>query len=54
VIANEVILLADRQRGDGDMAAGDFEPAGVPARNTQSRPDTVREDDAADLEDLPF
>jgi single-strand DNA-binding protein len=54
VVANEVIILADRQRGDGDMASGDFEPAGVPARNMQSRPDTVREDDAADLEDLPF
>src|SRR5690242_12660446 len=55
VIANEVIVLADRQRGEGDFSSGDFEPATAPARTSQpSVAASVRDDDAADLEDLPF
>ena len=48
VIANEVVVLENRQRGEGE---GDFESA-APARSFPSRPGG--QDDAADLEDLPF
>ena|SRR5579872_2748391 len=53
VVANEVIVLDSRQR-DGEFGqAGDFEStAAAPARALQPRPSA--QDDAADLEDLPF
>jgi single-strand DNA-binding protein len=51
VIANEVIPLDTRQR-DGDApSAGDFESA-APARSFGAR--AAPQEDAADLEDLPF
>ena len=60
VIANDVVVLENRQRGEGDGGFGDFESA-TPARNYQS-PTSAQEDtsptsaqeDTADLEDLPF
>ena len=53
VVANEVVVLDSRQRGEGDMGGGEFEAASpAPARSFQSRP--AAQDDAADLEDLPF
>jgi single-strand DNA-binding protein len=53
VIANEVIVLDSRQRGEGGeiATAGEFESA-APARSVQARP--TSHEDAADLEDLPF
>src|SRR5215469_14892642 len=51
VIANEVIPLDTRQREGGDFGGGEFESA-APARNFASR--ATPQDDAADLEDLPF
>jgi single-strand DNA-binding protein len=52
VVANEVIVLDSRQRAEGgDFPAGDFESA-TTARPFPSRP--AAQDDAADLEDLPF
>lgn len=56
VVANEVVVLDSRQRGEGEVggtSGGDFETASpAPARTFQARPST--QDDAADLEDLPF
>jgi single-strand DNA-binding protein len=52
VIANEVIPLDSRQREGGDFGAGEFESA-APARNFAAPRGTPQED-AADLEDLPF
>jgi single-strand DNA-binding protein len=51
VIANEVIVLDARQRGEGGDLGGEFEAA-APARSYQGRP--APQEDAADLEDLPF
>jgi single-strand DNA-binding protein len=53
VIANEVIPLDTRQREGGDFGGGggEFESA-APARNFASR--ATPQEDAADLEDLPF
>jgi single-strand DNA-binding protein len=53
VVANEVVVLDNRQRGEGgDFASsGEFEAA-APAGGTQSP--VASRDDAADLEDLPF
>jgi single-strand DNA-binding protein len=48
VIANEVLSLDPRQRTD-ELGGGEFEPAGA------TRPQPSRgNDDATDLEDLPF
>ena len=55
VVANEVIPLDTRQRGEGDFGgSGEFESASpAPARTSlASRPSA--QDDTADLEDLPF
>jgi single-strand DNA-binding protein len=54
VVANEVIPLDSRPRSEGgDFGSGEFESASpAPARNFGSRPST--QEDAADLEDLPF
>ncbi len=54
VIANEVVVLDTRQRGEGDSysGSGDFESA-APARGG-STPRAASQEDAADLEDLPF
>jgi len=55
VIANEVIPLDTRQRGEGGDFSGtaDFESASAaPARSFPPR--SANQDDAADLEDLPF
>ena len=55
VVANEVIPLDTRPRGEGDFGGADFEsatPAPAPARSFAPRPSS--QDDAADLEDLPF
>ena len=51
VVANEVIPLDTRQREGGDFGAAEFESA-APARNFAAR--GTPQDDAADLEDLPF
>src|SRR5438270_13681324 len=54
VVANEVVVLDSRQReGDGRGGSGEFEAASpaAPAR-PQGRPPA--QEDAADLEDLPF
>ena len=54
VIANEVVPLDSRPRAEGDFGS-EFDAA-APARNfsgSQSRP-AAHQDDAADLEDLPF
>src|SRR4051794_34429339 len=51
VVANEVVVLDSRQRGEGEFGSGEFETA-APARNVQARP--AAQEDAADLEDLPF
>jgi single-strand DNA-binding protein len=57
VVANEVIVLADRQRAEGgDFGSSvDFDSA-APARASQPRAaiGSAQDDDAADLEDLPF
>src|SRR6266851_3799896 len=50
VVANEVVVLDSRQRAEGDFTSGEFETA-APARAAQDRP---AQEDAADLEDLPF
>ena len=52
VVANEIIVLDTRQRGDGDVGPGEFETA-TPSRGFQPRPSAASED-SADLEDLPF
>jgi single-strand DNA-binding protein len=52
VVANEVIPLDSRQRGDGDFATGGEFEAAAPARTYQPR--AASQEDAADLEDLPF
>lgn len=55
IVANEVIQLDTRQRGEGDFADGGYESAPaqerVPARSGAGASDM---DDAQDLEDLPF
>jgi single-strand DNA-binding protein len=53
VIANEVIVLDGRQRAEGDFGqgGGEFETA-APARAVPAR--GAAQEDAADLEDLPF
>lgn len=52
VVANEVLSLDPRQRTD-DFGNGDFEPAAAGgARSGQPR--AQQQEDAADLEDLPF
>jgi single-strand DNA-binding protein len=56
VVANEVITLADRQRGEGGEfgSSSDFESA-APGRTYQPRAAmAAQDDDTADLEDLPF
>jgi single-strand DNA-binding protein len=52
VVANEVVVLDSRQRAEGDFGSGtgEFEAA-APARAANARP---AQEDAADLEDLPF
>jgi single-strand DNA-binding protein len=53
VIANEVIIVDSRQRdGDSAQGASEFESA-TPARPVQA-PGSSSQEDAADLEDLPF
>ena len=52
VVANEVVVLDSRQRSEGGDFGGDFEAAAPARGGTQQRPST--QDDAADLEDLPF
>jgi len=54
VIANEVIPLDARQRGEVDFGgSGEFESASpAPARGFAARPSG--QEDTADLEDLPF
>jgi len=49
IVANEVLSLDPRQRTDSEFGAGEFEGASV-GRPAQPR----RQDEAADLEDLPF
>jgi single-strand DNA-binding protein len=51
VVANEVVVLDSRQRGEGEFSSGEFEAA-APARAGQPR--APAQEDAADLEDLPF
>jgi len=54
VVANEVIPLDTRQREGGDFSsAGEFESA-APARTFTPAARSAPQDDAADLEDLPF
>jgi single-strand DNA-binding protein len=53
VIANDVIVLDARQRGEGGDFGGEFEAA-APARGLSPNRPAAREEDAADLEDLPF
>jgi single-strand DNA-binding protein len=57
VIANEVISLDSRQRGEADFgghadASEDVQPAGDRGRLRSGRPAPT--EDASDLEDLPF
>src|SRR5579864_5988392 len=58
VIANEVIVLVDRQRGEGgDFVGGgssEFETAAPARSGFQPHAAAASNDDAADLEDLPF
>jgi single-strand DNA-binding protein len=52
VVANEVVVLENRPRGEGEFSGpGDFEPA-APARSFAPR--GAPQEEAADLEDLPF
>src|SRR6516225_6762466 len=53
VVANEVIVLDSRQRAEGEFGSSEFESA-APARGFQSQSRPSTQDDAADLEDLPF
>jgi single-strand DNA-binding protein len=54
VIANEVIVLDSRQReGDFGQTSGEFETAAA-ARSFQPRGSSGSQEEAADLEDLPF
>jgi|SRR5690242_10668541 single-strand DNA-binding protein len=53
IVANDVLVLDSRPRGEGEFGGGnDFESAGV----ARSAPPARRpsNEDAADLEDLPF
>ena len=52
IVANEVLPLDSRPRGEGDFGA-DLEPSGV-ARPAAARRSSQDNGDAADLEDLPF
>lgn len=56
VVANEVVVLDTRQRdGDASFNAGGSEfEAAAPARAFQPARSASRDEDAADLEDLPF
>jgi single-strand DNA-binding protein len=53
VVANEVIPLDSRQREGGDFGACEFESA-APAQSRNFAARGTSQDDAADLEDLPF
>jgi single-strand DNA-binding protein len=60
LVAEDVLFADNRPRGDSDVGAssgsGDFEPSAAPRpyqAQPQRRPQPVNED-AADLEDLPF
>ena len=54
VIASEVIPLDTRPRGEGGDFGGDFNSA-VPAHSfSGNQPRPAAQEDAADLEDLPF
>ena len=52
IVANEVLPLDSRPRGEGDFGA-DFEPSGV-GRSAPTRRSSQDNGDSADLEDLPF
>jgi single-strand DNA-binding protein len=53
VVANEVVVVDTRQRSDGDFApTSDVEPAPAAPARFGARPSS--QEDAADLEDLPF
>ncbi|MBV9329769.1 MAG: single-stranded DNA-binding protein [Chloroflexi bacterium] len=54
VVANEVVVLENRQRdADFGQASGEFESA-APARSFQAVGSPAVREDTADLEDLPF
>ena len=54
VVANEVVPLDTRPRGESGDFGGEFDSA-APARSFSSnQPRPAAQDDAADLEDLPF
>jgi single-strand DNA-binding protein len=54
VVANEVIVLDTRQRdGEFGQSGGEFEAA-TSTRSFQPRASTPAQEDATDLEDLPF
>jgi single-strand DNA-binding protein len=51
IIANDVLILDSRQRGEGELGESGFEaPAASPSSNRGGPP----QDDNGDLEDLPF
>ena len=50
IVANEVLPLDSRPRGEGEFGAADYEPSAV-GRPTGRR---TPPDDTTDLEDLPF
>src|ERR671939_306131 len=52
IVANEVLPLDSRPRGEGDFGGGEYEPA-TAGRAGGGRRESV-ESDSADLEDLPF
>jgi single-strand DNA-binding protein len=52
VIANEVVALESRPRGEGEFVGGELESTAPAGRSFQPRQQA--QEDAADLEDLPF
>jgi single-strand DNA-binding protein len=51
IIANDVLILDNRQRGEGEFGEGGFEAPAVSREPNRGAPP---QDDNSDLEDLPF
>ncbi|HEY3058328.1 MAG TPA: single-stranded DNA-binding protein [Chloroflexota bacterium] len=54
IIADDLILIDSRPRGEGDYGPGDYEAATPAARPAQPPRTSQHMDEPADLEDLPF
>jgi len=54
VVADDLLLIDSRPRGEGDYAPGDYEAATPAARPAQQPARSQHPEEPADLEDLPF